>query len=76
MAVRNFWVETTVDGQKTILGGGPKSKTGGVEVRFLMRDKGGKKVVASVIGTADDEGNLVLSGKDEHGNGFLIRTER
>lgn len=40
MAVRNFYVEANIDGRQTILGGGPKSKTGEMSVRLYQRDDG------------------------------------
>lgn len=40
MSVRNFWVEVVIDGRKTVLSGGPRSKTGGMNIRIYQRDKG------------------------------------
>lgn len=38
--VRNFWIEVTIDGQTTVLSGGPKSKDGGMKIRLLQRYDG------------------------------------
>ncbi len=41
MATRNFWINAEVDGRKTPLAGGPRSKDGGMDVTLLVRDDGG-----------------------------------
>ena len=41
MAVRNFWVETDIEGRKTVLKGGPRGKNGGMEITLKQRDEGG-----------------------------------
>ena len=38
--VRNFYVEADIDGRQTILGGGPKSHTGGMTVSLHQRCEG------------------------------------
>ena len=40
MAVRNFWVDAEIDGRETDLGGGPRSKTGGMDVTVYQRKEG------------------------------------
>ena len=40
MAVRNFWVDASIDGRKTELSGGPKSKGGGMKVVIKQREEG------------------------------------
>ena len=40
MAVRNFYVEANIDGRDTLLGGGPRSKTGDMSVRLYQRNEG------------------------------------
>ena len=40
MAVRNFWVDVTVDGRETVLSGGPRAKDGGMVTRFYIRNAG------------------------------------
>ena len=43
MAVRNFWIDADIDGRQTTLGGGPRSKDGGMDVTIYQRDEGGIK---------------------------------
>lgn len=40
MAVRNFYVEADIDGRETMLGGGPRSKDGGMKVCIYQRVDG------------------------------------
>ena len=40
MAVRNWWIEADVDGRKTPLSGGPRSKDGGFQLNIYQRVKG------------------------------------
>lgn len=42
MAVRNFWVNAKVDGYKTEMAGGPRSKDGGMTIEVKQRDDGEK----------------------------------
>ena len=38
--VRNFWVESDIDGYKNILSGGGKAKNSGMTVMILHRENG------------------------------------
>ena len=40
MAVRNFWIESHIDGAKTALEGGPRNKEGGMRVTLKQRNDG------------------------------------
>lgn len=58
--VRNFWIETTVDGQRTPpKGQGPQSKDGGFRTVVLMRDDGDVTRVLEMEGYVRN-GNLCL----------------
>lgn len=41
--VRNFWIDADIDGRATMLGGGPRSKDGGMDITIYQRDEGGIK---------------------------------
>lgn len=41
MAVRNFWLDADIDGRATMLGGGPRSKDGGMDITVYQRNEGG-----------------------------------
>lgn len=59
MALRNFWVETQIDGRKTKLTGGPKNKTGGLRTKVYVRDRG-QSVLACKIVCTECEGDLLV----------------
>ena len=40
MAIRNFWAEVSVDGYKTKMAGGPRSKNGGMTITVKQRSDG------------------------------------
>ncbi len=68
MALRNFWVTASIDGRKTLLEGGPRSKDGGMTIRVYQRDDGGK-TEAAVVRCWEERGKLVtvveIGGKTE-----------
>lgn len=76
MAVRNFWVEAFIDGRETVLGGGPRSRTGEMTVRIYQRDEGG---IADAYRIECTERNGVLETTIYDGNGIpmhCFRTNR
>ena len=69
MAVRNFWVDASIDGRKTDLQGGPASKEGGMQLTIKQRDDGGI-VTAFKIYCHEIDGELVTEVYD--GNRKLV----
>lgn len=68
MAVRNFWVDGYIDGRETRLGGGPRSKDGGMRVELFQRENGGITTALKVECTAERDGTLVTTVLDEEDN--------
>jgi hypothetical protein len=60
-AMRNFWIEGEVDGRRTSLAGGPRSKDGGFELAVYVRDKGSSEVAVRLSGRATRAGKLILN---------------
>ena len=62
--MRNFWIEATIDGKKTKLASGPRSKDGGFELFIYQRVNGESVNVLTVTGHAptkgEDSGQLHL----------------
>jgi len=58
--VRNFWIEGNIDGRKTEMSGGPRTKDGGFSLNIYQRDAGGIVKALRIEGGADDAGNLSL----------------
>lgn len=76
MAVRNFWVEGTIDGRETGVQGGPRAKDGGMTVFIKQRDGGSITCPVKVECYVDPDGSLIT---DVYLNGVHIashQTER
>jgi hypothetical protein len=83
MAMRNWWIEGQVDGRRSEMTGGPKSRDGGFELTVYMRDEGSSKIAVTVSGRATRAGELVLNvtpgtrmEATSCGQGFEIETKR
>lgn len=59
MAIRNFWLDVNIDGRKTNLEGGPRSRFGGFLARINQRDRGSITTPIEIEGIEDD-GELVV----------------
>ena len=59
MAVRNWWIEADVDGRKTPLSGGPRSKDGGFQLTIYQRVKGNIDNPNRISGFTNRNGYLV-----------------
>ena len=84
--VRNFWLELDVDGSKSRVETGPRSKDGGFALRIRMRDKGSiAEKVVRIEGRVMTDGTIlqllgfvqdaVGEGEIDH-NAIVVRTER
>jgi len=40
MAIRNFWIRSEIEGRKTLLAGGPRSKTGEMGTDLFVKENG------------------------------------
>lgn len=64
--VRNFWIELEVDGRKEKVATGPRSASGGFQMRVFMREKGSIRDGAlAVVGRVRHDGQLVIEVYDE-----------
>ena len=66
MAMRNFWIEANIDGRKTKLMGGPRSKTGGLRLQIRMRDSG-QSILACKAVCTECGGDLIIMLYDKDG---------
>lgn len=78
MAMRNFWIDGSVDGRATDITGGPRAKDGGLSLTIAQRDEGTSlEVVKIYCYYAFHTDELVTIVKDEDGNTVLEkRTKR
>lgn len=61
--VRNFWIELEIDGRKTKVATGPRSRDGGFNLKVLMREKGQiseKEFRLTGYPTMDKDGDLCV----------------
>ena len=66
MALRNFWLEASIDGRKSDLAGGPRNKEGGMEINLYQREHGESKTAMQVTCKADGDKlvtRVMLGGK-------------
>ena len=69
MAMRNSWIDVSVDGRATNLSGGPKSKDGKMTARFSLREDGDSVQVATVETGYDATSDIsYIIIRDENGN--------
>jgi hypothetical protein len=50
MILRNWWIEGRMDGQKTLIGTGPRSKSGGFSLTIKQRVEGESQVMLRIQG--------------------------
>lgn len=67
MAVRNFYVEASIDGRRTTLAGGPASRTGGMVVHIHQRNDGSAELDAVRIKCYENNGNLITEVYNSEG---------
>jgi hypothetical protein len=77
MAVRNFWVDASVDGRKTDVGTGPRAKNGGMEVTLYQREDGCISTALRIACRVNWQGQLVTTARNANGEVvFEFVTER
>ena len=77
MVVRNFYVEADIDGRQTTLGGGPKSKDGGMTVLIHQRHDGDVVYHAVKIRCTERDGKLMTEVFNHEGICvYCFETER
>ena len=67
--MRNFYMKSGVDGRKTPITGGPRSKDGSMYIILFQKEKGESVEILSVLSTVLPNGNLKtvirMKGVDE-----------
>lgn len=83
MSVRNFYVKGRADGRATSIEGGPRSKTGELDLTVYIRDEGGIETGVRVA-CRERNGKLIMDvtpGTNvkvipSDGGGFTVETVR
>ena len=73
MAMRNFWIESDIDGRETILSGEPRRKDGGMRTDIYMRDEG-YSVKACTVKCFERDGILAVEVYDDESNLVYCKT--
>lgn len=75
-SVRNWWIETTVDGAKKTVAAGPKPKDGGFSLTIYQRNEGQSVTAVVISGHADGYGRLWLTVRvnDKDGAAPIVAT--
>ena len=77
--VRNFWIELVVDGKKTKVATGPRSKSGGFSLTVKQRDLGGIRTAVEVVGRVNHKTGRITTAVHEGASGvelFARTTDR
>jgi len=63
MAVRPFYIESSIDGRKTDLSGGPQNKEGGIYTTIYQRNEGSIAEAFKVkcYSNVRDDGTIILT---------------
>jgi len=56
--VRNFYMESQVDGRKTLITGGPRTKDGGMVITLYQKEKGESVEILDVSSSVLPNGKL------------------
>ena len=56
--MRNFYMESQVDGRKTLITGGPRTKDGGMVITLYQKEKGESVEILDVISSVLPNGKL------------------
>jgi hypothetical protein len=59
--VRNYWLSLDVEGRRTPLATGPRSKNGGFHLTIAQSDAGAITFPLTITGEASEDGSLTLS---------------
>ena len=58
MAIRNFWIRSEIEGRKTLLAGGPRSKTGDMTTDLLVKENGAPNKILRISCVPQENGTL------------------
>jgi len=58
MAIRNFWIRSEIEGRKTLLAGGPRSKTGEMVTDLFVKENGAPNKILRISCIPQEDGTL------------------
>ena len=73
--MRNFYLEANIDGRKTALNGGPRSKEGGMTISLAVNDNGNSNRIINIYCT-ERNGELFVDVRHAGKSIFLKQYKR
>ena len=73
MSLRNFWVESFIDGRKTLLASGPRGKDGEMHTVIKVKEEGNSVEAVSIVCFPTDIGNRIVVRDETNGERIYDR---
>ena len=73
MSLRNFWVESFIDGRKTLLASGPRRKDGEMHTVIKVKEEGNSVEAVSIVCFPTDIGNRIVVRDETNGERIYDR---
>jgi len=73
MSMRNFWVESFIDGRKTLLASGPRGKDGEMHTVIKVKEEGNSVEAVSIVCFPTDIGNRIVVRDETNGERIYDR---
>ncbi len=73
MSMRNFWVESFIDGRKTLLASGPRRKDGEMHTVIKVKEEGNSVEAVSIVCFPTEQGNRIVVRDETNGERIYDR---
>ncbi len=73
MSLRNFWVESFIDGRKTLLASGPRRKDGEMHTVIKVKEEGNSVEAVSIVCFPTEQGNRIVVRDETNGERIYDR---
>ena len=73
MSLRNFWVESFIDGRKTLLASGPRRKDGEMHTAIKVKEGGNSVEAVSIVCFPTEQGNRIVVRDETNGERIYDR---
>lgn len=74
MSLRNFWVESFIDGRKSLLASGPRRKDGQMHTVIRVKEGGNSVEAVSIVCFPTEQGNRIVVRDETNGERIYNRT--
>jgi hypothetical protein len=71
--MRNFWVESFIDGRKTLLASGPRRKDGEMHTVIKVKEEGNSVEAVSIVCFPTEQGNRIVVRDETNGERIYDR---